>query len=76
MSGVPVFFSRRYAQLLGFTDDRLIYNCFSEIPDKVNALIDYYDDAREKQWHWFVDSISKLNAEIIDTFTKEFSVER
>jgi hypothetical protein len=76
VAGVPLFFSRCYAQLLGFTDERLIYNCFSEISDKVNALVNYYDDARECQWKWFVDSISRLNTEIIDTFTKDFKIER
>ena len=76
MSGVPLFFSRRYAQLLGFTDDRLIYNCFSEIPDKVNALVEYYDDARESQWNWFVKSISTLNSDILNIFTQDFDTRR
>lgn len=72
MYGVPVFFSRMYANLIGFTDERLIYNSFSEIPVKVNELSAYYDDTREKQYNWLVDKISGVNENVIKIFTGKF----
>ena len=36
--GVPVLFSNKYASLIGFNDDRLIYNKFADIPQKVQEL--------------------------------------
>ena len=71
--GVPVFFSRRYAQILGFTDTRLIYDCFADIPDKVNQLADCYDEVRQNQWDWFVNSARNTNADIIKIFTSDFN---
>ena len=71
--GVPVFFSRMYADIIGFTDERLIYNAFSEIPNKVSALSSCYDEVREVQYQWLVDKVKGVNESIIKNFTKEFS---
>lgn len=69
--GIPVLFSRKYSQIIGFTDDRLIYNSYGEIPKKVYALQEYYDDARENQYQWFVDKMKNVNDIILEQFTKD-----
>lgn len=71
--GVPVLFSRMYANLIDFTDERLIYNSFSEIPNKVTALSSCYDEVREVQYQWLVNKTKNVNESIIKNFTEEFS---
>ncbi len=70
--GIPLLFSRTHSQIIGFTDERLIYNSFGDIPKKVRALENYYDDARIKQYEWLVNKLNGVNENIIKEFTKEF----
>lgn len=70
--GVPVLFSNKYANLIGFNDDRLIYNKFTDIPQKVHELKTYYDDARNQQYDWIVNNWKSVNSNIVKEFTKEF----
>ena len=69
--GIPLLFSREYSKIIGFNDDRLIYNSFSEIPEKVKSLSNYYDDARESQYIWLNNKLKNVNDNIIKEFTKE-----
>lgn len=71
--GVPVFFSRLYASIIGFDDDRLIYNSFSDIPKKVNELYRYYDEVREGQYNWLVSKVKTVNKTILENFAEEFN---
>ena len=68
--GVPVLFSATYADIINFTDGRLIYKSFADIPNKVNALHSYYDEVREGQYKWLVDRLKGVNENIITIFTK------
>lgn len=70
--GIPLLFSRMYSQIIKFTDDRLIYNSFAEIPEKIVALANYYDDARIKQHEWLINKLKNVNNNILVEFTKEF----
>jgi hypothetical protein len=71
--GVPVFFSRKFSQIIGFTDERLIYNSFSEIPEKVKLLHTYYDDVREAQYTWLHEKLQNVNATILEKFTGDIN---
>jgi len=71
-SGVPVLFSSMYSQIIKFTDDRLIYNSFSDIPKKAKLLESQYDDARTKQYEWLINKLNSVNENIIKKFTEEF----
>ncbi len=68
--GLPVLFSRKYSDVIDFHDDRLIYNSFSSIPNKLDLLYADYDDAREKQFNVFKEKQSKINATIKRIFTE------
>jgi len=70
--GLPVFFSRKYSEIIDFNDERLIYNSFSDIPQLVVRLSDYYDDARNEQYNWLMKKLDSVNNNIISKFTKEF----
>ncbi len=69
--GVPVLFSRMYSKIIGFSDERLIYNSFSDIPSLVKNLSNYYDDARINQYEWLVNKVKHTNDNIIEQFTKD-----
>ena len=51
-SGIPVFFSRNYAEILNYHDDRVIYSCFSDIPKMID-LGNCYDEIRTLQYKIF-----------------------
>lgn len=68
--GLPVLISKMYANVLGFTDDRLIYNSFSEIPAKVAKLQDKYDEIRLSQREWLVGKQAEINENIVKKFTE------
>lgn len=70
--GIPVLFSRMYASIIGFTDERLIYDSFSEIPFKINALMCYYNDIVHEQQIWYKNNISQVNDDIVRIFGEEF----
>lgn len=70
-AGVPVLFSKKYASIIGFNDNALIYDSFSEIPDKVNNLSVNYDKVRNCQYEWLSRKLSEVNSNIIAQFTKE-----
>lgn len=72
LAGLPVFFSRKYSEIINFNDERLIYNSFSDIPQLVVRLSDYYDDARNEQYNWLMKKLDSVNNNIISKFTKEF----
>jgi len=72
LCGVPVLFSIKYAQIIGFTDFRLIYNSFSEIPRKAKELKFCRNDAWNKQYDWLVNKVVDVNKNIVKEFTKEF----
>lgn len=71
-AGVPTLFSRKYSELIGFNDFRLIYDSFLDIPRLVANLSACYDDIRIEQYKWLVDKLNGVNANIIEQFTKEF----
>lgn len=71
--GVPVIFSRKYAKKLNFLDERLIYDSFSEIPDKAHSLKTYYEDCRNNQYNFFKDKQLNINKRIIEKFTGSIS---
>ena len=70
---LPVMFSRGYSELLHFDDSRLIYDSFSEIPEKLKLLEEesYYTDCLNYQYAFFKNRQSNINKNIIDIFTKE-----
>lgn len=69
--GLPVLFSRKYSEIIGFYDDSLIYDSFSDIPNKVNLLRADYDKICQRQRAFFVDKWSTVNDTILRTFTNE-----
>ena len=71
--GVPVLFSRKYAEKLNFLDERLIYDSFSEIPDKAHSLNNYYEDCRNNQYNFFKDRQLNINKLIVGKFTGSIS---
>lgn len=71
-SGVPVLFSRPYSKLLGFNDERVIYDKFLDIPGKVSTLFAYYDDVRNQQFNWLLNKLDSTNKNIISKFTEDF----
>ena len=73
MVGIPVLFSFDYAKIIGFSDTRLIYDCFAEIPDKLNNLLNCRDEVRNAQYDWFINTTNNVNNEVITQFTKEFT---
>lgn len=70
--GVPTLFSSKYSQIIGFTDDRLIYTSFSDIPKKAKLLESQYEDARSMQYNWLISKSINVNDNIIKEFTREF----
>ena len=71
--GIPVLFSRGYSNIIGFNDDRLIYNRFSEIPTKLDKLKshDVYEDTIKYQREFFIKKQADINKTIIDIFRGE-----
>lgn len=69
-AGLPVLFSRKYSELIDFHDDRLIYNSFSSIPNKLEALRDYYEDVIEKQYNVFNEKQIVVNETIKRIFVE------
>lgn len=71
--GLPVLFSRGYSILLGFNDDRLIYDNFSEIPDKLYAITNEntYIDCVQYQRQFFEKKQAAINKCILEIFNKE-----
>lgn len=69
--GVPVLFSRMYSEIIGFNDESLIYNSFSDIPMKVKALSGNYDKIRSNQYEWLITKIKHTNKNIVEQFTKD-----
>lgn len=69
MFGVPTLFSHKYAEIINFSDSRLIYDCFLDIPKKVALLQNYYDDARQSQYSWLMEQLKETNSTIIERFT-------
>ena len=68
--GLPVLFSRKYAEVIGFDIEELIYNSFSEIPNKLDSLKMNYNEIRNAQYELFRLRQDKVNSNILDTFTK------
>ena len=68
--GLPVLFSRKYSEIIDFHDDRLIYDSFSDIPNKLDALRNYYDNAMEKQYDIFKEKQTVINETIKRVFVK------
>lgn len=65
---IPLLFSRRYAQIIHFTDERLIYDSFSQIPEKVKNLGFCYTDVVKKQQLWYNSNIADVNKQILEIF--------
>lgn len=70
--GLPMFISRHYSEILGFTDENLIYDSFLEIPELVANLSNVYDISRQNQYKFFSDKQSMINQYIVEQFTGEF----
>lgn len=68
--GLPVLFSRKYSELIDFHEDRLIYDSFSSIPNKLKMLKDDYDTVRKIQYDIFREKQVIVNDKIKDVFTK------
>lgn len=69
--GVPVLFSKMYAQqVLGFDYEPLIYDRFEQIPKKVKELESCYTDAIKYQRDFFIQKQVKINQNIIKNFTE------
>ncbi len=69
--GIPVLLSRMYASIVGFTDEYLIYDCFSDIPRKVKELENHYDEVRLSQRAWLVNKQDRINKSIIERFEED-----
>ena len=70
-AGLPVLFSRKYSQIIGFSDEHLIYDAFSMIPLKLDELMTDYNSIREKQYTFFVKKQTKINNYIKKVFVTE-----
>ena len=70
--GIPVLFSRKYAEIIGFTDEHLIYDSFVLIPKVVSELHDHYDRCVKEQRMWLVNRQKHVNANIVQKFRQEF----
>lgn len=73
-AGLPVLFSRKYSEIIDFTDEFLIYNSFSEIPIKIEELKSNYDNIRRNQREFFVNRWSAVNENIKRVFTEPLEV--
>lgn len=72
--GLPVLFSRKYSEIIDFHEDALIYNSFSQIPDKLDGLKVNYFTIQQKQHDLFVDRQHTINAQIKQVFTESLRV--
>ena len=68
--GIPVLFSRKYATLLKFTDERLIYDSFKDINKKVIEIDnkDVYDEVRYNQFMFFYNKQDEINNNLLREF--------
>lgn len=69
--GLPVLFSRKYSEILDFHEESLIYDSFSNIPDKLDSLCVNYEDIRKRQYDIFSGRQTIVNENIKKVFTDE-----
>lgn len=72
--GLPVLFSRKYSEVINFYEDALIYDSFSQIPDKLDELKNNYSIIQQKQHDLFVDRQNAINTRIKKVFTEPLGV--
>ena len=68
VAGVPVLFSRAYSEIIGFTDERLIYDRFLDIPSKILNLKNCYEEVRNWQYLWLIKKLDIVNHNILKEF--------
>jgi glycosyltransferase involved in cell wall biosynthesis len=71
--GLPVLFSRKYAELIGYNDNRVIYDSFSEIPIILDSMYRCYADICDSQYEEFRRRYDDVNANIIRIFKEEIA---
>ena len=73
-AGVPMFFSRDYADRIGYNNDIFIYDKFEDIPSLIKSIesqdISVYDEARREQISFFKEMAEKTKEDIEENFVE------